>query len=114
MSYKDHVTSEEVRIKIQRAIGENDESLALIQKRKLRWIGYVSRSSGLAKTILQSTVKGKRRTGRQKWEDDIKEWTGMDFASSTRQLKTGQCEKRLLEIHLCRPDDHPRLLGRKE
>ena len=29
---------------------------------------------------------GKRRRGRQKkkWEDNIKEWTGMDFASSSR------------------------------
>ena len=46
----------------------------------------ISRSSGLAKTILQGTVKGKRKRGRQKkrWEDNIKEWTGMDFASSTR------------------------------
>ena len=42
--------------------------------------------SSLAKTILQGTVQGKRRKGRQKkrWEDNIKEWTGMDFASSTR------------------------------
>ena len=32
------------------------------------------------------TVKGKRKRGRQKkrWEDNIKEWTGMDLASSTR------------------------------
>ena len=31
-------------------------------------------------------MKGKRKRGRQKkrWEDNIKEWTGMDFASSTR------------------------------
>ena len=44
------------------------------------------RSYGLAKTILQGTVKGKRKRGRQtkRWEDNIKEWTGMDFASSTR------------------------------
>ena len=50
------------------------------------WFGHVSRSSGLAKTILQGTMKGKRKRGRQKkrWEDNIKEWTGMDFASSTR------------------------------
>ena len=43
-------------------------------------------SSGLAKTILQGIVNGKRRRGRQKtmWEDNIKEWTGIDFASSTR------------------------------
>ena len=83
ISYKDHVTNEEVRRKIQTAIGEYDELLILVKKWKLRWFGHVSRSSGLAKTILQGTVKGKR--GRQKrWEDNIKEWTGMDFASSTR------------------------------
>ena len=86
ISYKDHVTNEEVRRKIQAAIGEYNELLTLVKKRKLRWFGHVSRSSGLAKTILQGTVKGKRKRGRQKkrWEDNIKELTGMDFASSTR------------------------------
>ena len=31
-------------------------------------------------------MRGKRRKGRQKkrWEDNIKEWTGMGFASSAR------------------------------
>ena len=81
ISYKHHVTNADVRRKIQAAIG-----LTLVKKRKLRWFGHVSRSSGLAKTILQVTVKGKRKSGRQKkgWEDNIKEWTGMEFASSTR------------------------------
>ena len=84
--YKDHVTNEKVRRKIQAAIGEYYELLTLVKKRKLRWFGHVSMSSGLAKTILQGTVKGKRKRGRQKkrWEDNIKEWTGMDFASSSR------------------------------
>ena len=70
ISYKDHVTNEEVRRKIQAVIGEYDELLTLVKKRKLRWFGYVSRSSGLAKTILQGTVKGKRKRGTQKkrWE----------------------------------------------
>ena len=79
ISYKDHVTNEEVRRKIQAAIGEYDKLLTLVKKRKLRWFGHVSRSSGLAKTILQGTVKGKRKRGRQKkrWEDKFKEWTGM-------------------------------------
>ena len=40
--YKDHVTNEEVRRKIQVAIGEYDQLLTLIKKRKLRWFGYVS------------------------------------------------------------------------
>ena len=49
ISYKDHVTNEEVRRKIQAAIGEYDELLTLVKKRKLRWFGHVSRSSGLAR-----------------------------------------------------------------
>ena len=61
ISYKDHVTNEEVRRKIQATTGEYDEFLTLVKKRKLRWYGHVSRSSGLAKTILQGRVKGKRR-----------------------------------------------------
>ena len=83
ISYKDHVTNEEVRRKIQAAIGEYDELLTLVKKRKLRWFGHVSRSSCLAKTI-QGTVKGKKRGRQKSWEDNIKEWTGMDFVSSTR------------------------------
>ena len=75
ISYKDHVTNEEVRRKIQEDIREYDELLTLVKKRKLRWFGHVSRSSGLANTILQGTVKGKRKRGRQRKrrEDNIKE-----------------------------------------
>ena len=40
----------------------------MVKRRKLQWYGYVSRSSGLAKTILQGTVKGGRRQGRQEEE----------------------------------------------
>ena len=40
ISYKDHVTNEEVRRKIQAAIGEYDELLTLVKKRKLRWFGH--------------------------------------------------------------------------
>ena len=74
IAYKDHVNNEEVHRKTQAAIGEYDELLTLVEKWKLRWFGQVSRFSGLTKTILQGTVKGKRR-GRQKkrWEDNIKE-----------------------------------------
>ena len=52
ISYKDHVTNEDDRRKIHAAIGEYYELLAMVNKRELRWFGHVSRSSGLAKTIL--------------------------------------------------------------
>ena len=40
------------------------------KRRKLQWYGHVSRSSGLAKTILQGTATGGRRQGgqRKRWE----------------------------------------------
>ena len=83
ISYKDHVTNEEVRAKIRQAIGPL-EDLIIVKRRKLQWYGLVSRSSGLAKTILQSTVRGGRRQDRQRkrWEDTIREWTGLEFAMS--------------------------------
>ena len=59
--YKDHVKNEEVRNRIQKAIGVHDYLLTMVTKRKLRWYGYISRSSGMAKTILQGTVKGAKR-----------------------------------------------------
>ena len=52
ISYKDHVTNKEVRAKIQQAIGPNKYLLTTVKRLKLQWYGHVSRSSGLAKTIL--------------------------------------------------------------
>ena len=63
ISYKDHVTNGKIRAKIQQAIGPH-EDLAIVKRRKLQWYGHVSRSPGLAKTILQCAVKGGRRQGR--------------------------------------------------
>ena len=68
---------------IQAAIGQHDELLTLVKKRKVRWLGHVLRSSSLEKTILQGT--GKRRCRQKKrWEDYIKDRIGLNFASSTR------------------------------
>ena len=87
--YKDHVTNEEVRAKIQQAIGPHEDLLTIVKRRKLQWYGHVSRSSGLAKTIFQGTVTAGRRQGRKrkKWEDNIREWTGLEFAKSQRALE---------------------------
>ena len=82
ISYKDYVTNEEVRAKIQQPIGPREDPLTIVKRRKLQWYGHVSRSSGLAKTILQGRVKGGGRQGRQRkrWEDNIRELIGLEFA----------------------------------
>ena len=58
--------NKEVCRKIQAAIEEYDELLTLVKKGKLSWFGHVSRSSGLAKTPLQGTVKGKKKRWTEK------------------------------------------------
>ena len=90
ISYENHLTNEEVRAKIQRAIGPNEDLLAIVKRRKLQWHGHVSRSSGLAETIWQGTVKGGRRQGRQRkrWDDNIREWTGLEFDKSQTFAKS--------------------------
>ena len=80
--YRDHITNEEVKARIGNAIGPYEDLLTTAKRRKLKWYGHVTRSSGLAKTILQGTVQGGRRRGRQRkrWEDNIKEWTGLQWS----------------------------------
>ena len=89
ISYKDHVTNEEVRAKFQQSIGPHEVLLTIVKRRKLQWYGHVSGSSGLAKTFLQGTVKGERKQGRQRkrWEDNIRGWTSLEFAKSQRVVE---------------------------
>ena len=37
ISYKNHATNEEVRAKIQQAIGQYEDLLTIVKRRKLRW-----------------------------------------------------------------------------
>ena len=98
ISYKDHVTNEGVRAKIQRALGPHEDPLTIVKRRKLQWYGYVSRSSGLAKPILQGTVKGGRRQGGQwkRWKDNITEWTSLEFGKSQRAVENREKWRKLV------------------
>ena len=98
ISYKGHVTNEEVRAKIQQAIGPHEDLLTIVNRRKLQWYGHVSRSSGLAKTILQGTVKGGRRQSRQRkmWVNNIREWTGLEFGKSQRAVEKREKWRKLV------------------
>ena len=65
------------------------------------------RSSGLAKTILQGTVNGGRRQGRQRkrWEDNIREWTGLKFAKLQREVENRERWRNWSRKHLWCPND---------
>ena len=86
ISYKDHITHEEVRSSIRKAIGPYEELLSTVKRRKMKWYGHVTRASGLTKTVLQGTVRGGRKRGRQRkrWEDNIRDWTGLELSDAVR------------------------------
>ena len=65
------------------------DHVTIIKRSKVQWYGHVSHSSGLATVILQGTMKGGRRQGRQKirWEDNNREWTGLEFTNSQRAVE---------------------------
>ena len=102
ISYKDHITNVEVKRQIKQAIGEYVDLLSIVKKRKLRWYGHVTRSNGLAKTILQGTVQGTRKRGRQRkrWEDNIVEWTGQSLATCLRRAENREQWRKKVESSL--------------
>ena len=89
ITYRDHISNEEVRNRTRDATGPHEDLLITVKQRNLRWYGHISRSSGLAKTIMQGTVQGGRRRGRQKkkWEDNIPEWTGLTLGAAMRKAE---------------------------
>ena len=71
----------------------------IVKRCKLQWYGHVSRrSSGLAKIILQGTVKGGRRQGRQRkrLEDNIRQWIGLEFGKSQRAVENREKWRKLV------------------
>ena len=112
ISYTDHVSIKEVHVKVQQATGPHKDLLTMVKRCKLQWYGHVSCSSGLAKTILQGTVKEGRRQGRQKkrWEDNTREWAGLEFGKFQRAVKNRENGESWLQSHLWCPND-PRGYG---
>ena len=67
----------------------------LVQRCKLRWYGDISCSSGLAKTILQETVKGGRRQDRQR-KTTSEKWTGLEFSWLQRAVENWEKWRKLV------------------
>ena len=116
ISNKDHVTNEEAHAKIQQAVGPHEDLLTFVKRCKLQWYGDVSSSSGLAKTILQGTMKGGRRQGRQRkrWEETIREWTGLEFTKSQRAVENRGKWRKLVAKSFVVPRRPSQLRNRRE
>ena len=57
-------------------VSPREPILTTVKRRKLAWFGHVTRHD-ISKIILQNTLEGWRRHGRQRkcWMDNVKEWT---------------------------------------
>ena len=113
ITYREHITNEEVRNRTRQAIGPHEDLLTTVKQRKLRWYGHITRSTGLAKTVMQGTVQGGRRRGRQRkrWEDNKPEWTGWTLGAAMR--KAERSGGSWLPSHLWCPNGPLRLRDRQ-
>ena len=60
---------------------------------------------------MQLTVKGGRRQGRQRerWEDNIRKWTGLEFAKSQRAVENTEIWRKLVvKTFMCPNNPHSR------
>ena len=72
ISYLEHKTNNWFRGKITFLVGSQEPILATVKRRKVAWFGHVKRHDILSKTILQGTLEGGQRRGRQRkcWTDE--------------------------------------------
>ena len=97
----DHVTNEEVRANFYQAIGPHEDLLTIVKRRKLQWYGQVSRSSGVAKNILQGTVKERKRKGREEDKADRERQHQEMYRPGVRQVPEGNGEQGRMEETGC-------------
>ena len=100
MSYKDHVTNEQICAKIQQAIGPHDDLLTTVKRRKLQWYGHVSRSSFRSgqNHLPRHGERGKKT--RQTEEEVRRQHQGMD-RPGVRKVPEGSGEQGNMEETGC-------------
>ena len=98
VSYTHHVTNEEVRAKVQQAIGLHEDLLRIVKRRKLQWYGHVFGSLDLAKPILQTTEKGGKNAMQP--EEEVGRHQGTD-RPGVRQVKESSGEQGKMEETGC-------------
>ena len=88
VSYATRKDDEEVRAKIEQAIGPHEDLLTIVKRGKLRWYGHVSSSSGLPKNHLARHSERGKKTRRK--------WTGLEFGKSQRAVKNREKWRKLV------------------
>ena len=78
-----------------------EDLLNIVNRRKLKWYGYASRSSGLVKTILQGTVKGGGGGETRQTEKEVGRQRQGKERPGVRQVPEGSGEQGKMEETGC-------------
>ena len=108
ITYLDRITNVTIRNTVKQHIGDHQDLVTIVKKRKLQWFGHVIRSDGMAKTILQGYVEGNRRRGRPKksWINNIEDWTELSLAEAQIIARDRKAWRRLVLMSSAwRPND---------
>ena len=94
--------------------GSHEYLLTSVKRRKLKWHGHDTRPSGLANTILQGTVQGGRRRGRQRkrYEDNIKDGNRLGWNIILRKAESRKEWRKLVVNFTVVPQRSARLQDR--
>lgn len=81
------------------------ELLRKIMTLKLAYFGHIIRGSGspLTLQIIEGTIEGKRKRGRQKkqWYDNIREWTGLSYVKAKRSAQDRTAWRSIIKRAVC-------------
>ena len=96
---KDHVINEEVRAKIQQAIGPHEDFLTIVKRLKLQWVWSCLLFIRSGQNHLAKLIERERKT-RQTEEEMGKVHQVMD-RPGVRQVTGGSGEQRKMEVTDC-------------
>ena len=99
ISYKDHVTNEEVHAKIQKAIGPQEDLLTIVKRCKLQWYGHVLFIRSGQDHLARHSERGQKT--RQREEEVGRQPQGID-RPGVCQVPEGSGEQRKMEETGCK------------
>ena len=76
-----------------------EDLLTSVKRRKLKWYGHVTRSSGLVKTTVwhrEQYKEGDEEEDRKRWEDNIKEWTVLEWDIILRKAENREERRKMV------------------
>ena len=94
--YKDHVTNEKVCAKIQQATGPHEDLLTIVKRRKLSGMDMSPVHQVCQNHLARNSEREENTRQTQRWEDNIKEWTGLELAKSQRAVEYREKWRKLI------------------